>query len=115
MQSITEYYYRVLQSITKTNLAHLLRPIFGLVFHILADRTERTGCDYIAQLGGWKGGAACGKGKKRPLTAAAHRCAPQSAHTASAGGGLLTKKGRSVIEVAGGPPILPTLSTYSHC
>ena len=81
-------------------------------FHILADRTERTGCDYIAQLGGWKGGAACGKGKKRPLTAAAHRSAPQSAHTASAGGGLLTKKGRSVIEVAGGPPILPT---YSHC
>ena len=90
--------------------------LLGLVFlRILADRTERTGCDYIAQLGGWKGGAACGKGKKRPLTAAAHRCAPQSAHTASAGGGLLTKKGRSVIEVAGGPPILPTLSTYSHC
>ena len=31
LESITEY-YRVLQSITKTNLAHLLRPIFGLVF-----------------------------------------------------------------------------------
>ena len=84
-------------------------PVF--LFSYLSDRTEPTGCDYIAQLGGWKGGAACGKGKKRPLTAAAHRSAPQSAHTASAGGGLLTKKGRSVIEVAGGPPILPT---YSH-
>ena len=29
--SITKY-YKVLQSITKTNLAHLLGPIFGLVF-----------------------------------------------------------------------------------
>ena len=31
LQSFTEY-YRVLQSITKTNLAHLLGPLFGLVF-----------------------------------------------------------------------------------
>ena len=36
MQSIAEY-YRVLQSITttKTNLAHLLRPFFGLVVFVL--------------------------------------------------------------------------------
>ena len=42
LQSITQYYivllqsvtecYRVLESITKTNLAHLLGPIFGLVY-----------------------------------------------------------------------------------
>ena len=32
LQSITDY-YRVLQSITETNLAHLLGPIFGLVFY----------------------------------------------------------------------------------
>ena len=31
LQSITEY-CKVLQSITETNLAHLLGPIFGLVF-----------------------------------------------------------------------------------
>ena len=31
LQSITEY-NRAFQSITKTNLAHLLGPIFGLVF-----------------------------------------------------------------------------------
>ena len=31
LQSVTEC-YRVLQSSTKTNLAHLLGPIFGLVF-----------------------------------------------------------------------------------
>ena len=32
LQSATEC-YRVLQSVTKTNLAHLLGPIFGLVFY----------------------------------------------------------------------------------
>ena len=57
-------------------MAHL-KDCFSL-FHILADITERTGCDYIAQLGGRKGGAACGKGKKRPLTAAAHCSAPHT-------------------------------------
>ena len=42
LQSITEYnralqYCRVLQSITKTNLAHLLGPFFGLVYIELSE------------------------------------------------------------------------------
>ena len=59
LQSITEYYrvlhgitkyYKVLQSITKTktNLAHLLEPIFGLVTFI--DQGFRKDCSSLIRI-----------------------------------------------------------------
>ena len=40
LQSITEY-YKVLQCIIKTNLAHLLGPIFGLVLIVLHRKYQK--------------------------------------------------------------------------
>ena len=40
LQSITKY-YKVLQCIIKTNLAHLLRPIFGLVSFIVDENKNQ--------------------------------------------------------------------------